>query len=146
MFYLGLDIETLGLLDKKPLPAITCACLFDGTNEYMFQFHQAPVHIQTENRERLVALLDAADRLIGYNLVLFDLEFIKQTFQISDDKMSAWVRKSIDPFMYLKFVVKQTTTLSSLLELNGLASKTGSGMQAISWALEVKRMLLEPIF
>ena len=138
MLCLALDIETLGLLDKKPLPAITCACLFDGTNEYMFQFYKASSHVQMENRERLVALLDAADRLIGYNLVLFDLEFIKQAFQISDNKMSSWVRKSIDPFMYLKFVAKQTASLSSLLELNGLSSKTGSGMQAISWALEVK--------
>ena len=28
------DIETLGLLHHKPLPAITCACLYDGETRH----------------------------------------------------------------------------------------------------------------
>lgn len=141
MLLLALDIETLGLLEKKPLPAITCACLFDGTHEYKLQFYgNDSENTRDKNIEILLNLLDSADRLIGYNAVLFDLEFIKQSFRISDERMSSWIRKTIDPYMYLKFILQCTSSLSALLKLNHLPSKTGSGTQAVSLALQVQTL------
>ena len=137
MSLLALDIETLGLLDKTPLPDITCACLFDGAVESMLLFYNVSPEIRELNIKKLIELLDSADRLIGFNAVLFDLEFIKQSFGISEEKMSQWVRKTIDPFMFLKFVMNTTCKLATLLSLNNLASKTGSGIQAINLAMEV---------
>jgi hypothetical protein len=135
---LALDIETLGLLDKKPLPEITCACLFDGETEYLLQFYRVSEDVRARNIDTLLGLLDASDRIVGFNAVLFDLEFIKQAFGISEERMSMWVRKTVDPYVFLKCVMNSTSAMSTLLSLNSLPSKTGSGMQAITMALEVK--------
>jgi hypothetical protein len=134
---LALDIETLGLLDQSPLPEITCACLFDGSREYCLQFFALPPEVRDQNIAQLLNLLDAADSLVGYNAVLFDLEFIKRAFGITPQRMGAWVRKTIDPYMYLKYCLNSTSSLSNLLAINKLPSKTGSGLEAISMALEV---------
>ena len=134
---LALDIETLGLLEKRPLPEITCACLYDGTTEYLLQFYGVEDDVRTKNLNTLLSLLDSSDSLIGFNAILFDLEFIKQAFCISDERMSGWVRKTIDPYMFLKYALNNTSGMSSLLSLNSLPSKTGSGLQAIKMALEV---------
>ena len=134
---LAFDIETLGLLDEKPLPEITCVCLYDGTTEHLLQFYKVKPEVRAANTTTLLSLLDSAKRLMGFNSVLFDLEFIKRTFSISQDRMSAWVRKTIDPFMFMKFALNSTSGMDPLLKLNGLPSKNGTGAQAISLALEV---------
>ena len=139
---LAFDIETLGLLDKKPLPEITCVCLYDGTTEYLLQFYNVEAEVRAQNTITLLSLLDSAKSLVGFNAVLFDLEFIKQTFGISKDRMSAWVRKTIDPFMFMKFVLNSTSAMDPLLKLNGLPSKIGSGVQAITLALEVRPSII----
>ena len=137
MSLLALDIETLGLLEKSPLPEITCACLYDGTTEFMLPFYNVSSEARALNAAQLIQLLDSADRIIGYNAVFFDLEFIKRSFEISEERMSSWVRKTIDPFMFLKCVMNTTSNLASLLSLNNLSSKTGTGLHAINLALEV---------
>ena len=134
---LALDIETLGLLDQKPLPDITCACLFDGETEYLLQLYGVAEEVRSRNIDTLLTLLDTSDHIIGFNAVFFDLEFIKQAFSVSDERMSMWVRKTIDPYIFLKCVLNNTSAMSSLLSLNSLPSKTGSGIQAITMALEV---------
>lgn len=134
----ALDIETLGLLEQKPLPEITCVCLFDGNQEIKLQLYGVSPATRKENVSHLLQLLDSADQLVGFNAVLFDLEFIKQSFGISDDNMGRWVRKTIDVYMYLRYALTSTTGLSQLLASNQLPSKTGSGKQAISMALEGK--------
>jgi hypothetical protein len=134
---LALDIETTGLLEQTPFPEITCACLFDGSREYCLPFFSMPREIRDRNVAQLLHLLDGADCLVGYNAVLFDLEFIKRTFSITPQRMGAWVRKTIDPYTYLKYCLNSTSSLSNLLAINKLPSKTGSGTEAISMALEV---------
>lgn len=137
MRIVALDIETLGLLDAQPLPEITCACLFDGENEYCFQFYGVCPSLREQNIAKLLSLMDSAHRLVGFNAVLFDLEFIKRAFGISERQMGMWVRKTIDPFMYLKYVLHTTSGLSKLLLENHLPSKTASGREAINMAMEV---------
>lgn len=143
---LALDIETLGLLHEQPLPEITCACLFDGENEYCLQFYGVCSAVREQNVATLLGLMDSAHRLAGFNAVLFDLEYIKRAFGISDKRMGSWVRKTIDPYMYLKYVLNSTAGLSKLLLQNHLSSKTASGLQAIAMALEVHPVFLRFFF
>ena len=138
---LALDIETLGLLESKPLPEITCACLFDGKNEYKLLFYGINNLDRETNIQTLLTLLDTTSHIIGFNAVIFDLEFIKLVFSISEERMSSWVRKTIDPFMFLKFALQTTSSLSKLLAMNALPSKIGSGIEAINLALEVHNIL-----
>jgi len=90
------------------------------------------------NASVVFAELDKADYIIGYNVVLFDLEYIKLTFGVSEEQMTRWVKKSIDPFMCAKYILKSTCKLNDMLALNNLTSKTGSGSDAIILAQEGK--------
>ena len=134
---LALDIETEGLMYKIPLPPITCVCLYDGTNEHSFVFCHVSSALFLENKEKLLALLDASDSLVGFNAVLFDLEYMKRFFDLPHTQVDAWVHKTIDPFMCMKLQLGKTCTLKAMLAMNGLPSKSGSGLQAIRWAKEV---------
>ena len=134
---LAIDIETEGLMHQIPLPSITCVCLYDGSNEYSFVFYKVSPTLFDENKNRLLALLDASDTLVGFNAVLFDLEYIRRFFDLPQSQLSAWVLKTVDPFMCMKLHLGKTCTLKSMLALNGLPSKSASGLQAIRWAKEV---------
>jgi len=136
---LALDIETLGLLNEKPLPAITCVCLYDGTQHYALEFYGTHVSQETkmENKDTLIRLLDSAKCIVGFNVVLFDLEYIKCFFEISQSKLTSWIEKTVDPFLCMKYVLGTTCTLQQLLLMNHLPSKSGSGTEAIHWAKEV---------
>ena len=118
-----------------------CACLFDGKNEYKLLFYGINRIEREANIQKLLTLLDTTSHIIGFNAVIFDLEFIKLVFCISDERMSSWVHKTVDPFMFLKFALQTTTSLSKLLAMNTLPSKTGSGIEAINLALEVNNLL-----
>lgn len=134
---LAFDIETLGLINKKPLPEITCVCLCDGDKTYCFQIWKHPE--RALNEAAILDLLDAAETICGYNAVLFDLEYIRIGFQhhaISDERMAAWVRKCIDPYMCARHLSETGCKMQHMLELNGLESKTGSGADAIVMAHE----------
>jgi len=160
----AIDIETLGRLEEIPLPSITCICLFDGIHKHTFRFYwpgstninnnkNETVKTNDSNHESLgspdkidknintvIAILDQAKFIAGFNAVLFDLEFIRRHFPelISEEKMSQWVAKCVDPFMCTKYILKQTCSLNDLLLLNGLESKSGSGKDAIILALDGK--------
>ncbi len=85
-----------------------------------------------------MALLDGAETLCGYNAVLFDLEFIRRGFvsDISDERMTAWVLKCVDPYMCARYISGTTCKMQHMLDLNGLSAKTASGTEAITMALE----------
>ncbi len=134
---LAFDIETLGLLHETPLPEITCVCMCDDAgNDYCFQIWKSPQRI--ENEEAVIRLLDDTVTIAGFNAVLFDLEYIRRGFvtSVSDDKMSSWVRKCLDPFMYALCITCTPCKLQYMLDMNNLASKTASGGDAITMALE----------
>jgi hypothetical protein len=132
----ALDIETLGTLDQTPLPALTCVCLWNGTQEHSIRFYGLGTEECNANRDLLLHLLDSAHAIAGFNAVLFDLEFIRRTFAVSQERMQAWVLKCWDPFMLSKFILKRTCSLHDLLLLNGLPDKTGKGSDAIQLALQ----------
>ena len=134
---LAFDIETLGLLDEVPLPEITCVCMCDSEGgTHSFQIWKHPDRIAHELA--VLALLDAAETICGYNAVLFDLEFIRVGFvsSVSAERMTAWVRKCVDPYMCARHLTGTTCKMQHMLELNGLGSKTASGSDAIVMARE----------
>ena len=132
---LAFDIETLGLLDEVPLPEITCVCMCDDDgNDYCFRIWKDPN--RAKNEEALVQLLDRAEIICGYNAVLFDLEYIRRVMAVSDEKMTAWVRKCLDPYMYARCITGTPCKMQHMLELNKLSSKTASGGDAIVMARE----------
>ncbi len=135
---LAIDIETLGRLTDRPLPAITCVCLFDGQAEHTLLFHGVDEARFQANRQDLLTLLDTCDAIAGFNAVLFDLEYIKRFFDLPQAQLGAWIRKTLDPFLCMKLLLGKTCSLKALLAMNGLPSKSGSGLEAIVWAREVR--------
>lgn len=134
MQFLTLDIETMGLLHHLPLPPITCACLYNGTQRYQLVFFNIPEEEYKQNVITLLNLLDTADRLAGFNAVKFDLPYIAQQMQVTKQRLSGWIAKCIDPYIGMFTVLKQTCKLQRLLDLNNLGSKTGTGSDAIGLA------------
>jgi hypothetical protein len=136
--FLTLDIETLGLMHHKPLPAITCVCLFDGTTRYSYMLYGVSACEYTANCQAILQHLDTAERLAGYNAVLFDLPYIALELKADSQRLESWKAKCVDPYIGLKSVLKSTSKLQKLLEINGLGSKTGCGADAITLAKEGK--------
>jgi len=137
---LAIDIETMERLHVVPLPPITCICMYDAAEDkkYQLKFWKIPDDEREKNKSLVLSLLDRSTCIIGYNVVMFDLEFIKRSFPdcVDDKRMSDWVLKTVDPFMFLKYIFKNTCKLDSLLVLNKLNSKSGSGSNAIVLAEE----------
>ena len=136
---LALDIETMGLMHEIPLPAVTCACLYDGVTKIKLPFICVTEEERAANAATLLRLLDEADILAGYNAVKFDLEYIRRYFGASEDQLQAWVSKCVDPYMLLEYVLRRRyTKLNAVLALNSMGQKTGSGGNAITLAREGK--------
>lgn len=137
-----MDIETLGKMDEIPLPPITCVCMLDmdNQNETFLKFYSVSFEDFKVNTETLLNTLDLAECIIGFNIVLFDLEYIQRFFheKVSLQRLNVWVLKSIDPFLFTKCVFRQTCSLDHLLTLNKKQKKTGSGSNAICLAQDGK--------
>lgn len=137
-----MDIETLGKMEECPLPPITCACMLDLENkaETSLLFYKVDAEEFEKNKNLLLDTLDNADCIIGFNIMLFDLEYIKRFFceSVDHERLSRWILKSIDPFMFTKSVFRQTCSLDHLLTVNHQSQKTGSGSNAIQLALKGK--------
>ena len=131
---LAIDIETLGMLNEIPLPDISCICMHDEDVDISLRFLDISEQEYRDSVQIVINTLDKADRITGFNVVLFDLEYIKQKFNIHQEKMNAWVKKCVDPFMCAKYILRSTCKLQDLLSLNNLQSKTGSGKDAITLA------------
>jgi hypothetical protein len=133
---LAIDIETMGLM-RTPLPPITCACLYDGETEYALSFYGVSASDAEINKSRLLELLDEADFIVGYNAILFDLEYIRRFWGLPEAQLVAWVQKTIDPYVFMKSALHYTCSLNALLAFNQMPSKSASGLRAILWAKEV---------
>ena len=88
-------------------------------------------------KELFFSILDSGSVIIGFNVILFDLDYIKLFFGASQKQLSQWIQKTIDPFLVIKCVLNQTCPLNQLQAMNGMPTKTGSGLQAVHWAKEV---------
>ncbi len=143
---MAFDIETLGLLHEVPLPEITCVCMHDGEQDLSLRLwwpddpndgeaeRAANAAERARNVQTVLDTLDAADRIVGYNAVLFDLEFLRRRLELDHARVGDWVLKCFDPYMCLHYGAGLGCKMQRLLELNGLASKTGSGANAIQLA------------
>ena len=139
---LSIDIETLGRITDVPLPPITCICMYDAENGKRYSLRFWKLSNDGDEYKSNVATvlekLDTASSIIGYNAVLFDLEYIKLTFGVPPEQMTAWVKKCVDPFMCAKYILRNTCKLNDMLALNNMGAKTGSGSDAIILAQEEK--------
>jgi hypothetical protein len=138
---LAFDIETLGLLHETPLPEITCVCFHcdphDGTTgatAVRLRLWGLPPEERAANVQRIVALLDAAEAIGGFNATLFDLEFVRRALEIDAPRALRWVLKCVDPYMVTRLVLGEGCGMNTMLALNGQPGKTGSGADAIRMA------------
>jgi hypothetical protein len=136
--YWAFDIETMGQLphpsSRHALPAITCACLYNGSEEHALSFHDVSQATFDAHRTILLDVLDTARLLIGFNAVRFDLVYIQRFFQLPTEQLQRWIAKTLDPYVFMKEQLHMTCSLGTLLAMNHLPSKSASGLQAIVWA------------
>jgi hypothetical protein len=129
---LAFDLETTGVEINTDL--IMCAAVYDpdaGIEKYfIFPLGDDP--------EEFMKLLDQADRLCAFNGARFDIPLIEKRFQPAASRVSAWRLKLHDVYEACKLALDITFTLDSLLELNGIPGKTGTGLEAVQLAIDEK--------
>lgn len=135
--WVSFDIETLGLMSAPPpapVPEITCVCMHDGVRDIALRIWGLPAAERAANIARVVDELDRAPRLIGYNAVLFDIEFMRRSWGLDDARVFRWQCKCLDPYLLLRIAAGGGGKMQRLLDLNGLGAKTGTGGDAITLA------------
>jgi hypothetical protein len=135
------DIETSGLSSENDL--VTVASTYDGKSSQSFLFVCLD-EITRELRyrddvasviEEFCTMLDNAKYLAAFNGVRFDIPFVTRSFNLQHSRAASWVLKTYDPFEICKSVHSRTFGLNMLLTLNGVESKSGSGMHAVEQAI-----------
>jgi hypothetical protein len=135
---LTFDLETSGLDPRTCL--ITCAALHDPDGEIERVFYFAKLDERRklvpflDHAEEFMTLLDAADRLCAFNGARFDLPFLQHQLGAPPERVRLWRLKLHDVFEACKLALDVTFSLKSLLEINGIPGKTGSGADAIQLA------------
>ncbi len=105
-------------LDDRDGPGCTCLVLSDDA----------------DLKNRFAPLLDCADAIVAYNGMRFDLQVLSNAhFRDEPDRVASWRLKLIDPFEVMRVTTNSWVKLDELLESNGIAKKTGSGLDAIRW-------------
>ena len=127
---LAFDLETTGLNPETDL--ITCAAAYDPDAgiERVFFFSRG------DDPEEFLALLDGADRLCAFNGARFDIPFLQAAFKPAAGRVLSWRLKLHDVYEACRLALCVTFPLQALLDINGLAGKTGSGADAIRLARE----------
>jgi hypothetical protein len=127
---LAFDIETTGTDVQKD--DMTCASVYDPERGISRVF----VFCTGDSLEEFTRMLDEADRLCAFNGAQFDIPFIQRVGNISDARVRVWRLKLHDVFESCRLGLGKRFSLDALLELNGLETKTGSGLEAIRMARE----------
>lgn len=106
---------------------ITCAAVYDPDQgiERVFFFQG------DDEAETFMCLLDDAERLCAFNGADFDLPFIVSQLGASAERQRGWRLKLHDVYVACRWGLGVTFPLQSLLELNCLQGKTGTGSDAI---------------
>jgi hypothetical protein len=140
---LALDIETLGLNEKRDL--ITVISLYDPSKniERVLRFveitiEEGYVRYKKDYRRtvgELVEILDKADHLCGFNAVSFDIPFVACQFKIPAKTVSMWKDKTFDILQTARCNFNRTFSLNLLVAMNtSSGGKTSDGLQAIKMA------------
>mgnify|MGYP002144681688 CR=1 FL=1 len=119
---------------------MTVVCLYGTCGPLTFNFLRAGSEGEKQAlTEALGAVLDAAPRLACFNGSRFDLPFLQVQLGFAPARVGAWVCKCFDLFDIAKGVLRTTFSLDKALRLNGLESKSASGLQAVAWARDPER-------
>ena len=95
----------------------------------------------------LLNLFDAADIIIGYNVISFDFPVMRKFYGkrngVSLQRYASHIAKTLDPFTAIRDCFGPWVSLNSLLLENNLSSKISSGLKAIEMWENNKRVELE---
>lgn len=131
---LAFDIETEGL--RRSIHAITMACVYDPERGIEASYNLKEDTPDAANVSEFLRHLDEADVLCSFNGARFDIPFIVARYKVPVERYSRWYAKLFDYFEICKVVFGASCSLNSLLQANGIETKTSSGMQAVVWARE----------
>ncbi len=129
------DLESTGLGAHD---TITAVALVGPDFEVAFTF--GPNDSFEENRAAIVDVLNRAELLCSFNGPSFDVPMLQRCFGLSDQTVGKLMSKIVDPLYAAKGLLgtKACSKLDVILALNGLSSKTGSGLEAVKLAREAR--------
>lgn len=132
----AIDIETSGLSRERHDITVICMCGRDNKQNLlsitlnMLRFK----HKREALRTIVVDVLNAASRITTFNGLRFDFPFMQVAMHIPAQTVGAWAIKTFDVWEIAKNLCKGTFKLDEVLLLNGFATKTANGAQAVLWA------------
>ena len=93
--------------------------------------------------ETLLRWFDEAEAIVAYNGLHFDFPLLKKHYgRNGGQRYFAHRCKTLDSYKLILAATDQSIGLNALLQANGFETKTGSGLEAIQWWHEGKRMKL----
>ncbi len=130
------DIETTGLtVDDKV--TVICTEHYEGSGRKVYNFAKTATGEEFDvMRRELIIDFDAATTLCAYNGVRFDLPFMQRALDIPIETVTQWVLKTSDILEQMRLRENVTCKLDYLCTLNGVPSKSSSGLEAIRMAAE----------
>jgi hypothetical protein len=94
----------------------------------------------------LFACLDAAEVIVAYNGIGFDLPVLFKYISHRENarrRFGEWMAKTHDPFLRLRSATGVWASLDKMLAANGLPTKTSSGVEAVQmWEQQQRDKLL----
>jgi hypothetical protein len=132
------DIETTGL-DNRDTVTVVCTEDYESSACKVFNFAKASTDEErTLLRNDLILQFESATALCAYNGVRFDLPFIQRALAIPVETVTRWVLKTSDILEQMRLRDNVTCKLDYLCTLNGVASKSSNGTEAIRMAAECR--------
>lgn len=130
------DIETTGLAAHDTV-TVVCTEQYESSARRVFNFARAATDEERAAlREELICEFDGASALCAYNGVRFDLPFMQRALAIPVANVTQWVLKTSDILEQLRLRDNATCKLDYLCTLNGVPSKSSSGLEAIRMAAD----------
>jgi hypothetical protein len=130
------DIETTGL-DIGDTVTVVCTEHYESGSCNVFNFAKtASDEERKQLRDDLILEFDRATALCAYNGVRFDLPFMQRALEIPVNIVTRWVLKTSDILEQLRLRDNTTCKLDYICTLNGVASKSSSGTEAIRMAAQ----------
>jgi hypothetical protein len=130
------DIETTGLTEKD-LVTVVCTEYYETGVQKVYNFARTVAPEETVAlRRQLIRDFDEATGLCAYNGVRFDLPFLQRALEIPVAKVTEWVLKTSDILEQLRLRDNALCKLDHLCTMNGVPSKSSSGLEAIRMAAE----------
>jgi DNA polymerase III epsilon subunit-like protein len=137
------DIETTGLTEND-MVTVVCTEQYENGVCKVFNFAKAKTNEELGRlRDELILEFDNATALCAYNGVRFDLPFMQRALAIPVETVTQWVLKTSDILEQLRLRDNATCKLDYLCTLNGVPSKSSSGLEAIRMASEGRWAELE---